>query len=373
MATPDHIPKGRGFDSSFGYFHHANDYYNETTSGGCKYNKTKVHPVDLWDTDQPAHGVNGAGEDNYEEALFRDHVLDVIKNHDTSTPLFLYYAPHIVHAPLQFPDRYQQKFSFINVSSRQYYHAMVNYLDDVVGEIVAALKSRGMWDNLLFVTSSDNGGPEHPGGGANNYPLRGGKVTDWQGGIHVNAFMSGGFLPTATNGQKTEGYIHLADWYGTFCGIAGVDPTDKKAAAANLPPVDSLDMWPLISGKNSTSPRVDIPASINALISGDYKILLGEMDLAGWTGPVFPNSTNPQGGIPTVVDCGTKGYLFNIKQDPEERVDLADKMPDVLKEMQIKLAKYVSTYFNPQHGNEWPSACQTAVEKYGNFWGPFLP
>ena len=30
MATPDHTPKGRGFDSSFGYFHHDNDYYTET-------------------------------------------------------------------------------------------------------------------------------------------------------------------------------------------------------------------------------------------------------------------------------------------------------------------------------------------------------
>ena len=29
MATPDHTPKGRGFDSSFGYFHHANDYFTE--------------------------------------------------------------------------------------------------------------------------------------------------------------------------------------------------------------------------------------------------------------------------------------------------------------------------------------------------------
>ena len=371
MATPDHIPKGRGFDSSFGYYHHDNDYYTEKVSI-CIYNKTIAHPVDLWDTDQPAHGVNGTGEDNYEEALFRDHVLDVIKNHNTSTPLFLYYAPHIVHTPLQVPDRYLQKFSSINDSTRQYYHAMVNYLDDVVGAMVAALKSRGMWDNLLFVTSSDNGGPEYFGGGANNYPLRGGKLTDWQGGIRVNAFVSGGFLPAAMHGQKTEGYIHLADWYGTFCGIAGVDPTDKKAAAANLPPVDSLDMWPLISGKNSTSPRVDIPASINALISGDYKILTGEMMQAGWTGPQYPNSTHPKGGIGAVVNCGESGCLFNIKEDPEERVNLAEKMPDVLKNMQMKLDKYLKTYFNPKRGGPWPGACQTAVEKYGNFWGPFL-
>ena len=146
---------------------------------------------------------------------------------------------------------------------------MVNYLDDVLGEIVDALRSRGLWDNLLFVTSTDNGGTVYPGGGGNNYPLKGGKVSDWQGGVRGNAFVSGGFLPKAMRGTKTEGYIHLADWYGTFCGLAGVDPTDTKAAQHNLPPVDSMDMWPLISGQNSTSPRVDIPISNRTLLSGD--------------------------------------------------------------------------------------------------------
>ena len=189
MATPDHTPMGRGFDSSFGYYHHANDYYTEN-AGSCEYENKRHNPVDLWDTDHPATGINGTGPDNYEEALFREHLLQVVKNHDTTKPLFLYYAPHIVHTPLQVPERYLQKFSFIDDHDRQYYHAMVNYLDDVVGKLVAALKSRGMWDNLLFVTSSDNGGPVYPGGGANNYPLKGGKMGDWQGGIRVNAFVS---------------------------------------------------------------------------------------------------------------------------------------------------------------------------------------
>ena len=371
MATPDHTPKGRGFMSSFGYFHHDNDYYTEKI-GFCTYNGTHAEPVDLWDTDKPAHGVNGTGEDKYEESLFKQHLLDIITNHDTDTPLFLYYAPHIVHTPLQVPMSYFNKFDFIDNKDRRYYHAMVNYLDDVVGDVVAALKSRGMWDNLLFVTSSDNGGPEYPGGGANNYPLRGGKLTDWQGGIRVNAFVSGGFLPEKMRGTKTEGYIHLADWYGTFCGLAGVDMTDKRAAAANLPPVDSLDMWPLISGKTTTSPRTEIYASINALISGDYKILTGKMEQAGWTGPQYPNQTKPSGGIAASVNCGSTGCLYNIKLDPEERTNLASTMPDVLKEMQMKMAKMGSTYFNPKRGKQWPGACQTAVEKYGNFWGPFL-
>ena len=189
----------------------------------------------------------------------------------------------------------------------------------------------------------------------------------------MNAFVSGGFLPEKMRGQKTEGYIHLADWYGTFCGLAGVDPTDKKAAAAKLPPVDSLDMWPLISGENSTSPRTDVHASIHALISGDYKLLTGRMGQAGWTGPQYPNQTNPKGGIQAMVDCGNTGCLFNIKDDPEERHNLASTMPGTLKMMMEKMVKFNETYFNPSRGKTWPGACDAVVDKYGGFWGPFLP
>ena len=170
---------------------------------------------------------------------------------------------------------------------------MVNYLDDILGELVNLLKQCGLWDNLLFVyvISSDNGGPLHDG--ANNYPLNGGKTTNWQGGIRVNAFVSGGYLPTNLRGKKTEGYIHIADWYATFCALAGVDPKDEGATQAKLPPIDSMNMWPLISGASSTSPRIDIPVSNKTLISGDYKILIGEVHQACWTGPQSPNITIP--------------------------------------------------------------------------------
>jgi arylsulfatase I/J len=379
MATHDHTPMGRGFNSSFGFFRHTNDYFTEVTAvdvTATVCNKTGPGPelVDLWDTDKPATGVNGTGPDKYEEGLFKERLLQVINNHDPSTPLFLYYAPHIVHAPLQVPDAYTTKFNFINDSGlRQYYHAMVNYLDDVVGELVDAMKKKGMWENTLFAASSDNGGAEYPGGGANNYPLRGGKMTDWQGGIRVNAFVSGGFLPMKMQGQKITGKIHLADWYATFCAIAGVDPADERAVKAKLPPIDSMNMWPLISGENTTSPRQDIPVSYDTLISGDFKILTGTMDQAGWTGPQYPNATNPDGGINATVNCGTTGCLFNITKDPEERVNIVETESAILKEMQQRLAKYQATYFSPNRGTAWPGACDKAMKDYGGFWGPFVP
>ena len=369
FATPDLIPKGRGFDTSFGYFVAANDYFNETTGAVCN----GTHMVDLWDTDKPASDKNGTGEDNYEESLFKDRLLEIITNHDPSEPLFLYYAPHIVHAPYQVPERYLKKFDFIDDELRQVYHAMVKYLDDVVGELIQALKTKGLWDNTLLVVSSDNGGPVGTGAGANNYPLKGGKHTDWQGGVRVAAFVSGGYLPEDRRGKITEGYIHIADWYATFCALAGVDPTDEPAAKANLPPIDSLNMWPLISGQNSKSPRVDIPISMTTLISGDFKLLIASNNDAGWTGPVYPNSTNPNGGIGVAEHCDKiGGCLYNIMDDPGEHNNLASKMPDKLKEMQDKLSKYQATHFNPDRGERDPAACEAALNKYGGFWGPYV-
>ena len=119
MATPDHTPKGRGFDSSLCYYHHGNDYFTETDS---KCSHTLV--VDLWDTDKPAHGLNGTGEGNYEEAMFKDRILDIINKHDASIQLFLYYAPHLVHDPYQVPDSYLAKYSFIDNHYRKFYHAI---------------------------------------------------------------------------------------------------------------------------------------------------------------------------------------------------------------------------------------------------------
>ena len=98
------------------------------------------------------------------------------------------------------------------------YMAMVNFVDGLLGRVVTALKAKGMWDNLLWVSSADNGGPIYSDGsaGANNWPMRGGKMSNWQGGIRVNAYASGGFLPAAVRGTTVGGLIETADMYTTL-------------------------------------------------------------------------------------------------------------------------------------------------------------
>lgn len=86
---------------------------------------------------------------------------------------------------------------------------MVNYLDTAVGHIVDALQAKGMWENTLWVFQSDNGGPSFTGDNhtANNYPLKGAKYTNWQGGIRVNAFVAGGYLVKVAPGVCTLDFV----------------------------------------------------------------------------------------------------------------------------------------------------------------------
>lgn len=60
--------------------------------------------------------------------------------------------------------------------------------------------------------------------------------------------------------------------YATFSALAGVDPTDEKAAAAGLPPIDSLNLWPLISGANTTSPRTEVVLGAGQLELGYVQV-----------------------------------------------------------------------------------------------------
>ena len=149
MATPDHTPHGRGYQSELLYFGHANDYWTsgEGASGCLKPKPTRV--VDLWNLSPDApegtpeggartqvaqcnftelgdwsmqkvtgdRCVPGADGDHwyggYEDALFEQRMLDVIERHEPSQPLFLFWAPHSVHTPYEVPGPFMERFDFI--------------------------------------------------------------------------------------------------------------------------------------------------------------------------------------------------------------------------------------------------------------------
>lgn len=47
-----------------------------------------------------------------------------------------------------------------------------------------------------------------------NAPLRGGKGSNWEGGVRVPGFVAGGVVPPAMRGKTLDGLVHICDWFG---------------------------------------------------------------------------------------------------------------------------------------------------------------
>ena len=151
MATPDHSPRARGYQSFLGYWHHgtfplplhsirnlasythtihtANDYWSFNEEK-CDFKSVR----DLWiqneTYDGPAYSLqNGdsCSQTNqnpesetcvFEEEILGKEVRRIISTHDVSSskPMFLFWSMHLVHMPLQVPNEYLSRFSQIDDS-----------------------------------------------------------------------------------------------------------------------------------------------------------------------------------------------------------------------------------------------------------------
>lgn len=152
--------------------------------------------MDLWGDWTPAWGRNGT----YSAHLYASAAVKIVQNFslaikaggsaDSSTVpkgLFLYLPWHNTHTPLEAPEEYfaPPHPGYTDFQPRITYNAMARALDEGMGNVTDAIRAAGLWDATLLVFSADNGGWLLPKGaaGSSNFPLRGGKVTDFEGGV----------------------------------------------------------------------------------------------------------------------------------------------------------------------------------------------
>ncbi|HIE98084.1 MAG TPA: N-acetylgalactosamine 6-sulfatase (GALNS) [Fuerstia sp.] len=164
-------PLSRGFDSFYGFMGRgAHDYFNLRSDTDGKF----MHPV--YRDKQRIHDKGYLTTRLSEEAVEFVH-----KRHEK--PFFLYLAYNAVHTPAQAPaediKRYHAKYPHLS-ETRVILMAMLEHLDNGIGDVVKALKETDSFDDTLLFFFTDNGGAGAME--ANNAPLRGFKQQVYEGG-----------------------------------------------------------------------------------------------------------------------------------------------------------------------------------------------
>ncbi|XP_023215784.1 arylsulfatase B-like [Centruroides sculpturatus] len=270
----EYLPTYRGFDSHFGFWLAKMDYYDHTSLDVYENSTLKYAWGDvLRDNMKIVSDLKG----HYSTHLFTNRAVDIIKKHNTTQPLFLYVAPSAPHSGnryslFQAPFTEISKFSHIRNPERRIYAATVSELDKLVGEIFEALDHKKMLDNTIFVFSSDNGAETgFRKGVGSNWPLRGIKATLWEGGIRAVGIVWSKLIKHQPRIENS--LMHITDWLPTLYHAAGGDIND-------LSNIYGINQWNSIS-EGIPSSREELLLNIDpidkasALRVKNYKIVNG--------------------------------------------------------------------------------------------------
>ena len=216
---------------------------------------------------------------------------------------------------------------------RRTYCAMVSQIDDSVEAVIDALEQEGLREDTLVIWLSDNGGLVQAG--ADNSPFRGGKAGAYEGGVRVPGFVN---WPGTVEPGVLSQQLSALDWLPTLVAAAGVASTATK-------PFDGWNMWPAIRRGESVE-RGDLILSGRigrAIFRGKWKYVetlpgppFGGGPGSGRRGPAAGGRRGPRAGPSRssgVVAARPRRELYDILADPTESVNLADKHPELVKDM----------------------------------------
>lgn len=140
-------------------------------------------------------------------------------------PFFLYMAHYAVHLPYSADDRFIQRYLDMGLPKPEAaYAALVEGMDKSLGELMDYLDQHHLTDNTIIVFMSDNGGFSHAPRAGNdnsqNFPLRGGKGSLYEGGVREPMIIR--WNGVTTPGTVNTQYMIMEDFYPTILEWAGV-------------------------------------------------------------------------------------------------------------------------------------------------------
>ena len=367
MCKWEYTPTYRGFDSFYGYYNGAEDYFNHSRTGN---NEMKYNGIDFRNNTEPVTDRSG----DYSTNVFTEEIEQIINKHDSEKGPFFIYAPfQAVHSPLEAPQKYFDKCQSIPYENRRTFCAMLRAADEGISNITMTLKQKNLLDDTIIIFTTDNGGQTAAGG--YNWPLRGNKDTVFEGGVRGTAFVWGSKLPKL-NYDNVQ-LIHATDWLPTIVeGIAGLE-LDK-----NMSKLDGYNMWPTIT-TDSETPRKEILINLDpprpgfvgqaAIRVSDWKLITGRPNCSfarAHKGDSCPDGwVHLDGSIELPPYTPSLTWLFNLADDPNERSNVADKYPDIVQKLKERIEFYNSTHI-PQKHIPFDPRCNPA--NFGGVWTPWL-
>lgn len=317
-------PNKQGFDVFYGY--------------NCQRVAHNYFPKYLWKNDQkvPLEGNDAklTGK-QYSHDIIMEEAKNFIRE-NKNQPFFLYVPFTIPHVALQTPENdpllkeYQSqgwndppytggKGYLPHPTPRAAYAAMVTRMDRSVGEVLALLEELGLSENTLVIFTSDNG-PTFNGGSDSTFfcsakNLRGLKGDVFEGGISVPLVM------------KWKGKIAPGRTSNTLSAFYDMMPTFAEMTGAELPPgtTDGISLLPTILDSGSQQKHEfliwDFPG-----FGGQQAVRFGD-----WKAVRRGLNHNPHAPI----------QLFNLKEDPSEKKNVAAEHPEIVKEADALLKREI--------------------------------
>ncbi len=300
-------PMNQGFDRFYGY--------------NCQRQAHNFYPTHLW-SDRSKVELN---RKSYSHSLIAEECLKFIrKNKDK--PFFCYAPFTIPHAAMQAPEEHvvpwRKKFQEFEDVKGKYGGAVINnpvaafagmmtILDHDVGRILDLLNELGIAKDTLVIFTSDNG-PHKEGGHKpdffdSNGPLRGYKRDLYEGGIRV---ATTAWWPGVIKSGSTSSHIGAGwDVLPTFCELAGISAPDG---------IDGVSFAPTLRGEKSKQTKREYIYWEFHEQGGKQAIRKGK-----WKAVRLNVRKKPDGPI----------ELYDLSSDIGETKNLAEKHPDLIKEM----------------------------------------
>jgi len=303
LGPDDQYPDRQGFDFNI---------------GGCDYGQPPSY-FDPYTNRRLTQGIptlKPRREGEYLTDREADEAARFINDH-RDKPFFLYMAHYAVHTPIQAKKDLAAKYQAKPKTNQKNptYAAMVHSVDDSTGRILAALDDAKVADRTVVIFTSDNGGLLGP---THNAPLRAGKGWPYEGGIRVPLIVRWpGVVPA---GAVSHVPVTSVDYFPTLVEAAGLKPPSGRA-------IDGESLIPVLTQKGTL-----------------------KRDAIFWHFPHYRGREIPPYSIIRQADWklikrydGKPFELFNLKDDLSEKTDLAEKMPDKVKELDAKLVAWLES------------------------------